>query len=224
MIVWSSVFAFGVLVGAAELMSRHSDHRLRAISTAPSLGYLFLNGMLSVFALVVINYARPEWLGFKTAPDGTVTTPNHLWIILTAGFGAATFFRSSIFKLKTPDGDMSIGPAIIIDVFLNVIDESVDRIIGQQRLIEVSSLMMNVNFDKAAKNLPTFSFAALRRLPPEAQQQFAFQLKQLVDNVDLDPKVRAVSLGLSIMNLTGKPILTQAVKQLGESIADPPRP
>jgi hypothetical protein len=218
MTIWCSVFVFGVCVGAAELMSRHSDHRLRAISTVPSLGYLFLNGMLSVFALLVIDYARPEWLGFKTAADGTVKTPETLWIVLTAGFGAATFFRSSIFKLKTPDGDMSIGPAIIIDVFLNVIDESVDRIIGQQRLIEVSGLMMDVDFEKAAKNLPTFSFAALRRLPPDAQQQFAFQLKQLIDSADLDPKVRAVSLGLSIMNLTGKPILTQAVKQLGNAI------
>ncbi|MDR3462351.1 MAG: hypothetical protein P4L76_08560 [Beijerinckiaceae bacterium] len=212
------VFLFGCLVGAAELISRHSDHRLRAISTVPSLAYLLLNGLMSVFALLVINYVRPEWLGYKTDASGIVQSPESIWLILAAGFSGATFFRSSVFKLKTPDGDMSIGPAIIIDVFLNVIDESVDRIIGQQRLIEVSAIMDGVNFDKAAKNLPTFSFAALRRLSPDAQQQFAFQLKQLADRTELDPKVRSISLGLSIMNLTGKPILTQAVTQLGDTI------
>lgn len=43
-------------------------------------------------------------------------------------------------------------------------------------------------------------------------------MKQLVDTPNLDPKVRSMSLGLSIMNLTGKPILVEAVQQLGAAI------
>jgi hypothetical protein len=54
------VFLFGCAVGAAELVSRHSDHRLRAMMTAPSLGYLFLNGILSVFTLLVVHLAGPD--------------------------------------------------------------------------------------------------------------------------------------------------------------------
>lgn len=212
------VFLFGCLVGTAELVSRHSDHRLRAITTVPSLMYLALNGALSILALIVIDYVRPAWLGYASGNTGPLEPPANIWIVLTAGFGAATFFRSSIFKLKTQDGDMSIGPAIIVDVFLNVIDESVDRVIGKQRLIEVSRIMDHVDFTKAAKSLPTFCFAGLRRLSPDVQRQFAFQLKELLDAQDMTGRVKSVSLGLAVMNLTGMPILTEAVRQLGDEI------
>lgn len=212
--VYFLVFLFGVLVGASELISRHSDYRFLALITAPSLFYLCLNGALSIVALIVIQIIQPTWLGFVNGQPPT----NIIWLVLTAGFGAAAFFRSSIFKLKTGNGDLSVGPAMVIDVLLDIIDEAVDRVIGERRLKEVSAIMAKVDFTKAALNLPTYSFASLKRLSPETQRQFAFQLKQLQDTGSLDPKVRSVSLGLSIMGLTGKSILKQAVEELGPSI------
>src|SRR5271165_4093006 len=110
---------------------------------------------------------------------------------------------------------MAVGPAIIFDVFLNSIDESVDRIIGVQRVREVSEIMKDVDFDKACKSLPTLSFSTLRRLSDDAQRQFAFQVDQLIKNqAGLNEKAKTLSLALSIMNLTGKPILTECVSQL----------
>jgi hypothetical protein len=216
---WTFIFVFvlGALIGAAELISRHSDYRLRAISTGPSVGYLCFNGILSIFALLIIQLTHPDWLGYKLVGD-RYEPDQPLWTILTAGFGAAAFFRSSIFKIKTGDGDVSVGPSLIIDVFLNAIDESVDRVIGEQRLIEVATLMANVDFEKAYQNLPTLCFAALRRLPAESQSQAASQLKELHDRHDMNAEVKANSLGLTILNLTGLPILRQAVKQLGGAI------
>lgn len=219
------VFVFGCLVGASELMSRHSDHRLRAVGTPAGLGYLFLNGFLSDLALVAIDYIRPEWLGYRPQADGTIAQPALIWLVLTAGFGAAAFFRSSIFKLKTQEGEIAIGPALVIDVFLTVIDESVDRELGKQRLVEVAGLVANVDFNKAAKSLPTYCFASLKRLPPDTQRQFAIQLKQLSDTPDMNNGVKVVSLALSVMALVGKPILTEAIRQLGATIQlDPPSP
>lgn len=216
------VFIFGSAVGAAELISRHSDHRLTAITTGPSIAYLILNGLLSIFALVVIGLVHPSWLGYNVDAAGKVSQPDQLvWVILTAGFGAAAFFRSSIFKIKTTDGDLAIGPSIVIDVFLNVIDESVDRIIGQQRIKEVSVIMQKIDFAKAHTGLPTLCFATLKRLSPEAQTQFAFQLKQLVDAQNVTNEVKVLSLGMSIMNLTGKPILEECVSQIRSTICLP---
>lgn len=213
------VFVFGVLVGIAELVSRHSDYRFRALATAPSLGYLFLNGLLSVFALTVIDYLRPQWLGYTFDAGGAlIKQPETIWLVLTAGFGAAAFFRSSLFKIKTQDGEISVGPAIIIDILLDVIDEAVDRVIGNRRLKDMTEVMQNVDFAKASKSLPTLCFASLRRLSPEVQRQFALQLKELVDDPNMNGKVRALSLGLAIMNLTGKAILLEAVHQLGDDI------
>ena len=213
MLVSACVFAFGVLVGVAELSSRHSDHRFLAIVSPPSLGYLLLNGILSLAALAAIEFARPEWLGFAPDNEG-----NPFLIILAAGFGAATFFRSSIFKIKTADGDLSVGPALIIDIFLQIIDEAVDRSIGEIRQTEIAQIMAGVDFDKAVENLPIYCFAALKRLSKDNQIAFGQQMTSLLTQKTLLPEVRTMSLGLAIMSLTGKKFLAQGVKQLGSHI------
>jgi hypothetical protein len=221
-IPWAAYFGaflIGIMVGVAELLSRHRDYPLVAISTLPSFGYLALNGILALFALLVLAVWRPEWL-LVGAPSAASPMPplDTLKAALVAGFGAAAFFRSSLFKVRTPDGDLSFGPAIVIDVFLRVIDDAVDRTLGAKRLDDAAAIMRGVDFEKAAKSLPTYCFAALKRLSPEAQQQFAFQLKALQDAPSIDPTVKTISLGLAIMALVGRAILQKAVDQLGPSI------
>ncbi|MFL9826793.1 hypothetical protein [Rhodoplanes sp. SY1] len=211
------VFLAGVLVGLAELLSRHKDYPRQAALSVPSLVYLVLNGVLSMIALAVVQLSPPDWL-----KSGATLDP--LKTVLVVGFGAAAFFRSSFFKLRTPDGDISVGPGLVIDVFLKVIDDAVDRELGERRLEEASTLMADVDFAKAAKALPTFCFAGLKRLSPEAQQQAALQIKSLADATDIDEDTKAVALGLTVMALTGKPILQTAVRRLAPRIGKSPRP
>lgn len=212
------VFIAGALVGLAELLTRHKDYPARAAFSAPSVGYLILNGCLSMLALLVCKLSPPDFL---VAADGSL---DPVKTVLFVGFGAAAFFRSSFFKLRTPDGDVSVGPGLIIEVFLHVIDDSVDRNLGETRLDDVSSIMDGVVFTKAAKALPTYCFAALKGLSPESQQQFAIQLKSLADATDIDDDTKSVSLGLAIMSLTGRSILKKAVDKLGNKIKALPAP
>jgi hypothetical protein len=193
------------------LLTRHKDYPARAASSAPSIGYLLLNGVLSVLALLVCQISPPDFLKNGSELDSLKT-------VLVVGFGAAAFFRSSFFKLRTPDGDISVGPGLIIEVFLHVIDDSVDRTLGERRLDEVSEIMDGIDFTKAAKALPTYCFAALKGLAPEAQQQFAIQIKALADATDIDNQTKSMSLGLAIMALTGKSILKKAVDKLRPTI------
>src|SRR3954471_18151375 len=72
------------------------------------------------------------------------------------------------------------------------------------------------------KALPTYCFAGLRRLSPEAQQQAALQIRSLSELNDMDDRAKAVALGLTIMSLTGKPILKKGVDQLGDRIIGTP--
>jgi hypothetical protein len=209
------VFLAGVLVGLAELLSRHRDYPVQAALSFPSFGYMILNGALSVVALLIVSLSPPEWLKSGTELDPLKT-------VLLVGFGAAAFFRSSFFKLRTPEGEISVGPGLIIDVFLRVIDDAVDRKLGGQRLDDASEIMAQVSFAKAAKALPTYCFAGLRRLSPEAQQQAALQIRSLSELNDMDDRAKAVALGLTIMSLTGKPILKKGVDQLGDRIIGTP--
>jgi len=148
------VFLAGVLVGLAELLSRHRDYPVQAALSFPSFGYMILNGALSVVALLIVSLSPPEWLKSGTELDPLKT-------VLLVGFGAAAFFRSSFFKLRTPEGEISVGPGLIIDVFLRVIDDAVDRKLGGQRLDDASEIMAQVSFAKAAKALPTYCFCRL---------------------------------------------------------------
>ena len=211
--MWTYVLVFlaGALVGLGELLSRHRDYPKDAALSAPSFGYVVLNGVLSMVALLIVSLSPPDWLKNGAELDPVKT-------VLVVGFGAAAFFRSSFFKLRTPDGDISVGPGLIIDVFLRVIDDAVDRKLGEKRLDDASAIMQGVNFGKAAKALPTYCFAGLKRLAPEAQQQTALQIKALSDATDIDDDTKAVALGLALMALTGKPILQKAVTHLGGKI------
>lgn len=208
------VFVAGLLVGTAELLSRHRDYPLRAISSGPSIGYLALNGGLSVAALWVVKLSPPAFL---MSADGAGLDP--VKTALVVGFGAAAFFRSSFFKVRGPEGDISVGFGLIIEVFQRVIDGEVDRKLGERRIDDVSTIMANVSFVKAAKALPTYCFAALRRVSIDEQQQLAIQIKALSDATDLDEDAKVVSLGLAIMALTGKQVLSKAVSHLGNRIA-----
>jgi hypothetical protein len=214
-VLYLLVFAAGALVGLSELLTRHRDYPGRAILSVPSLLYLLLNGVLSMLALLVVKLSPPEFL-----KDGSNLEP--VKTVLFVGFGAAAFFRSSFFKLRTPDGDISVGPGLIIDVFLRVIDDLVDRSLGVKRLEDVSKVMTGVSYSKAAKVLPIYCFAALRRLSPEAQRQVAMQVDALTNAADIEEDTKLVPLGLAIMSLTGLPILTNAVEQLAKTIKSNP--
>ena len=50
------------LVGLAELLSRHKDYPRKAAFSTPSLGYVVLNGALSMLALLIVSLSPPDWL------------------------------------------------------------------------------------------------------------------------------------------------------------------
>lgn len=209
-----SVALFGAFVGAVELMSRHRDHRFRAIATLPSFVYIFMNSLMSLSALFVIAHQKPLWLGY-TAND---PPSDPTFVILTAGFSAAAFFRTSIFKLRVGDTDLSVGPAMVLELFLNVIDEAVDRSIGERRLIEIAALMQGLDFKRAANNLPPVCFAALSRLSTDAQRGFGMELVALEEDRDASDQAKLMSLGLALMKCTGRPILQAGIRQLHTNI------
>src|SRR5437016_11596205 len=99
--LYALVFLIGALVGLAELLTRHKDYPWRAATSIPSIGYLVLNGLLSMLALLICKLSPPNFLLADNGELDPVKT------VLLVGFGAAAFFRSSVFKLRTPDGDLS---------------------------------------------------------------------------------------------------------------------
>ncbi len=214
------VLLIGCFVGVIEIASRHTDYRFAAVRSGPGMVYVLTNGIVSILALALIEYTTPAWLGFH-ADKPEVAHGDTLLCVLTAGLGAGTFLRSSIFKLQAGDKEISVGPALIIEQLLSIIDELVDRCIGEMRLGDVSRIMAPVSFERARTNLPTLCFAGLKRLPKERQEQLAAQIQALNAADQLDEQVKKESLGLTLITVTGKQVLERAVTQLGSIIALP---
>jgi hypothetical protein len=211
----------GLCVGAVELVARYRDDPQRAIRTIPAIIYMLINVVACLTILYILNVIRPSWLfGEDATPDDIIK--HNLYVVLTAGFGAVALFRSSIFKIKTNDGELSIGPAVVLDTVLRASDRAVDRIVAQPRGISVADIMKDVSFERAKVALPLYCFGLMQNVSQEEQKGIGDQVNALATK-PMEDKVRALSLGLALINVVGVKVLRAAVSNLGELVkGDPP--
>jgi len=93
--------------------------------------------------------------------------------VLTAGFSALLFFRTSLFKLRVGDADLAVGPSIVLDSLLAAADRAVDRVMAQPRAAFVHELMGDLSFDKAAAILPAHCLALMQNVSSAEAQRIA---------------------------------------------------
>lgn len=213
------VFLFGGGVGAAELISRFRDDPIRAVQTVPGSFYIALNAAASAVALYLI-YVFHDSLGFH---DVTTATPARPWssdpinlvkAVLLAGFSALLFFRTSIFKYRTGDSELPIGPSIVLDTLLNAADRAVDRVMAQPRAKFVTELMGVISFEKAAVILPSHCLALMQNVSNEESQRIASVVNQLRADAKMPDKIKSLNLGLALLNVLGMQVLRTAVDSL----------
>jgi predicted membrane protein len=230
------VAGLGALLGAAELISRYRDDPWKTVFTVPGFAYLSTNIITSLAALYVIAIlqmdfgVKPE-LGLCQSEDtscintATIQTSKHilLYQILLASFGAAAFFRSSVFNIKAGDSSVSIGPAIIYDIIIAVIDRDVDRKRAQVRADVVDKLIKGLDYSEASGELPTLCFGLMQNVKEEEQKQVKLAVIALNNNEqDLSEYNQLMMLGLILIEITGPEVLEKAIDKLRHIIAKPP--
>jgi len=82
--------------------------------------------------------------------------------------------------------------------------------------------MKDVDFSKAVKALPPFCLGLMQNVPPEDQQKLKKAVEDL-EGSDAEASVKSLLLGLELMNVVGKDVLTTAVTSLGEQIQSLPK-
>jgi hypothetical protein len=204
--------AFGGGVGLCELIARYGDAPFDAIRYPAALGYVVVNAVAAVAAYAII--VTMDW-GFDVSPAA-----KPLAQAAVAGFGAMAFFRSSLSNVKIGDTDVAVGPAILFQVLMFATDRAVDRTRGEKRSELATNIMNDVSFELAKEALPNFCFELMQNVPLNEQQNF----RQVVDALASKPasemrdSVKALNLGLMLMNVVGKQVLSTAVDALGERI------
>lgn len=205
---WAAVAVLGGVVGASELISRYKDAPGGAIRTWPAAAYIAINALASVGSLALIR--ANGWFG-----------PSRWMQILMAGVSAMAFFRTSLFIVRAGDRDVGVGPSGFLQIFLGAADRAVDRGRAAARSDSVAEVMKGVDYTKARRTLPAYCLALMQNVPPEDQQVLE-RLLEALDKRDTEPSVKALLLGLELINVVGVDVLTTAVKSLGEQIRSVP--
>lgn len=205
---WAAVAVLGGVVGPSELISRYKDHPGAAIGSWPAIFYIAINSAASAGALGLIHAGK--W--FDTSR----------WTqIPMAGVSAMAFFRSSLFVVRAGDRDVGVGPSGFLQIFLAAADRAVDRQRAAARSAAVARVMKGVDFTKALKALPPYCTALMQNVSPEDQQLLKRSLKALEES-DAEPSVKALLLGIELINVVGVDVLTTAVESIGDQVRSVP--
>jgi hypothetical protein len=201
---WLAVAVIGAVVGASELISRYKDDPGAALKSWPAIFYIAINSAASSGALGLIRVNG--WFGASR------------WVqILMAGASAMAFFRTSLFIVRAGDRDVGVGPSGFLQIFLAAADRAVDRKRAAARSYAVAEVMKGIDFHKAVKALPPYCIALMQNVSTEDQQV----LNRVIDALEKregEPNVKALLLGIELINVVGVDVLTTAVKDLREQI------
>ncbi|TWG00341.1 hypothetical protein FHX73_114216 [Kitasatospora viridis] len=149
--------------------------------------------------------------------------------ILVSGLGAMAFLRSSFANPKVEGKVKLLGPGAILDAFLRVAEESVDRRHGARRARIVAPIMAPISFTPSYRPLVEHCIELMPNMPAAKAQQ----LRKDVDSLsreDTSEAYKTLRLGLKLMNAVGPKLLDEAVKSVvnfadnsSESITAPRR-
>jgi hypothetical protein len=205
---WAAVALLGGVVGASELISRYKDNPGAAMKTWPAIFYVAINGAASFGALGLIH--ANGWFGSSRWTQ-----------ILMAGVSAMAFFRTSLFVVRAGDRDVGVGPSGFLQIFLAAADRGVDRSQAAKRSDVVVEAMKDIDYAKAKSALPPYCLALMQNVSQEDQRVLDRVLEAL-DKRELEPNVKALLLGIELINVVGADVLTTAVDSLGEQIRSLP--
>lgn len=208
---WLVTAGVGAIIGIAEIFSRYRDEPDDALLTLPAMGYLVVNASASVAALVVIRLLN--WTFGIVAEQSIIAWAQ----VFIAGFSAMAVLRTTIWKVRVNDEDVAVGPSRFLDAVLNTVDRAVDRKRAAQRAVSISNIMKDVDFEKAYQSLPMYCFGLLQNLPSDEQEKVLKRVLVL-RSLDVTERVKALLLGLTLMNLVGEQVLATAVRDLGDDI------
>jgi hypothetical protein len=200
-------FVIGASAGLSEIASRYRDEPLRAIANWYGASYLTANGLASVAAYGLL-------LRYPTQILPTVAG-DPLMAALIAGFGAMAILRSKLFIFRADDGkEYPIGPSIVMETFLRVLDRKIDRLRASKRQQRVFDKMKDItNFNGAADYLEA-SLLSFQNLSDEDKQEIRAVLQQYRNMTAWPETLRTMAVGFAFLTIAGEENFDQVIANL----------
>jgi hypothetical protein len=190
-------FFFGALVGFSEILSRYRDEPLLAAITEAGLAYLTLNGLISLIAFAVLR-EYPDKIFPGLQKDIFLTA-------VTAGFGGMVIFRSKLFTFKSSDGnDYAIGPAIVLDTILKMIDSKIDRRRATDRQQRVFDAVFGIEDFPSVANYFEASLLSFQNLSQDDKTQISSVIDQYRKTTNWPNTLKVLGLGFAFLTIAGE--------------------
>lgn len=195
--------AVGAMVGAVEVFQRYRAEPFKALGNRWGVAYIIFNGAVAALAFFIAT--ETDKVG-RDAPRIDVLE----WAA-TAGFGSAALLRAKLLNIKVAEGkDIALGPEIVIQTFLSILDREIDRYRALERFETVRTLFAGIDFDKAKLALPVQVFQAMQTVTEEESTKVTAGIKE-AEGLPGDPQVKAYSLGYYLLDLVGEDFLTSVM-------------
>jgi hypothetical protein len=200
--IWPGLI--GLIVGLSELLNRYKS--FERLFNGYSAIYMLINFTASVFVYFIFHLYKINL--------GAIGN-NEIGYIVVAGIGAMGFMRSSFFNYKASnDKVIAIGPAAILDIFLDAAQRQFDQSLSGYNLSEMETTMGGLNFVSASKDLPIIILSSMRVLTAAEQKELSDEILKLVNDTNTTAEVKNIALGVILLKYTGMELLKKAVAVL----------
>jgi hypothetical protein len=216
-----AAMAIGGGVGVVELMGRYRHAPIRAAFSWSGYAYILIN----VFASWIALYFLAVFDVFPLAKDANSEGVDRRTVemVLTAGFGALVFLRSSLFKVRVGDTDVGVGPAAVLDTLLLVADRGVDRREAVSRAQDVSALVSHVrDFEVVANMLTKYSLALMQNVDEKTSNDLGAAVTKILSDPTVPNAIKMDIVALRLGVVVGQDVLEAAVEALGDRLSAAP--
>ena len=209
---------FGCLLGASEIISRYRDEPMKAVFNVYGATYLVTNASISLAAFMLL--ARYH----DTLVPSAVPRNDGILMAIVAGFGAMVILRSKLFLYHSGDGkEIPIGPDLVADRMLKVIDRKIDRQRAAARELLVFDLMHKYTKYGVTSEFFRISLGSFQNLSEEEKVDYKQKAEQL-EKLPLSETLKVMALGFLFLDLSGEANLRDVCAILDQHLAAPDPP
>lgn len=210
---WGYFFAalFGAATGVSEIIARYRDEPLLATVNRYGLSYAAANGGLSAAAFALLTRYSEQLLPTATGD----------WLLraFSAGFGAMVVMRSKLFIFRSDDGkDYPIGPAIVMESFLRMLDRKIDRYRASRRQARVFTAMSDITDFETAADYLSASLLSFQNLSEQEKAEIAAVIKEYTA-APWPTALKCAALGLAFLTIAGEENFDQVIGSLRTYLA-----
>jgi hypothetical protein len=113
---------------------------------------------------------------------------------------------------------VQFGPSFLLQVILGALDRTMDRGQARVRADAAKEIMKDVKFEKAWQTLAPTCFNLMKYVPETEARDVAARIKDFSTQTQIEDGVKALNLGLLLIDVVGPDVLRSAVDALGDKI------